>query len=140
MVTFMHGCAMLVVLLLSCGCGGSGQVPVAGRVLFEDGEPVQSGRIEFRSRSQSVRGTGELDAQGRFRLRTDDGTDGLPPGDYDAVVVQMVMVDKLALAEHDDHGRPLSRRYADYYTSGLEATVPPQGTTELELTVLTQQK
>lgn len=130
-----HAAATLAIFLVAlCGCSRSGQVPVAGRVVFDDGEPVRTGRIEFRGREQRVRATGSLDNEGFFRLQSDDGADGLPPGEYDVVVVQLVIVEKRSLAEHG-HGRQLPRRYADYYTSGLTASIPPQGATDLELVV-----
>lgn len=115
------------------GCGG-GRVPVAGRVVFDDGEPVRTGRVELRGRDQRVRAAGMLDSEGRFRLVTDDGRDGLPPGEYDAIVVQIVIVEHRSLEEHG-HGRPLSRRFADYFTSGLTVSVPDQGTADLEIVV-----
>ncbi len=126
--------SLALLLLLASGCGGSGHVPVAGRVLFDDGEAVRTGRIEFRARDQPVRGTGTIDAEGHFRLQTDDGKDGLPPGEYDAVIVQMVIVEQLSLAAHG-HGRQVPRRYSDYYTSGLAVEVPQDGTTALTLTL-----
>jgi len=115
------------------GCG-DGRVPVAGRVVFDDGEPVRTGRVELRGREKRVRAAGTLDSEGRFRLVTDDGRDGLPPGDYDAIVVQIVIVEHRSLDEHG-HGRSLSRRFADYYTSGLSVSVPDQGASDLEIVV-----
>ena len=123
--------AMLLATVV--GCGG-GRVPVGGRVVFDDGEPVRTGRVELRGRDQPVRAAGTLDPDGRFRLATDDGRDGLPPGEYDAIVVQMVIVEHRSLEEHG-HGRPLSRRFADYFTSGLTVSVPDQGTADLEIIV-----
>lgn len=133
-------------LSLASGCGGSGLVTVAGKVVFEDGEPVRTGRIEFRRSSPDSasaagstataqqRAVGVLDAEGRFRLRNDDGEDGCPPGDYDVVIVQLVSVEHRSLKSHN-HGRPLPRKYADYYTSGLKATVPEAGIEGLVLEV-----
>lgn len=80
------------------------------------------------------RAVGVLDAEGRFRLRNDDGEDGCPPGDYDVVIVQLVSVEHRSLKSHN-HGRPLPRKYADYYTSGLKATVPEAGIEGLVLEV-----
>lgn len=150
MVTLRHrilaGWFAAALLILASGCGGSGLVPVSGKVVFEDGEPVRTGRIEFRSSSPDSaaaaggtavaqqRAVGVLDADGRFRLRNDDGEDGCPPGDYDVVIVQLVSVEHRSLKSHN-HGRPLPRKYADYYTSGLKATVPEAGTQALVLEV-----
>ncbi len=141
----LAACFAVAILTLASGCG-SGLVPVTGKVVFEDGEPVRTGRIEFRKSSpesaaatQSVaaaqqRAVGLIDAEGRFRLRNDDGEDGCLPGDYDVVIVQLVSVEHRSLQSHN-HGRPLPRKYADYYTSGLKATVPETGVEGLVLEV-----
>ena len=120
----------LLALTLTTGCGGSGNVPASGRVLFSDQEPVRSGKVEVRSASSAARGIGTIDNEGYFSLKTDDQQDGVPPGDYDAVVVQFIVAEDLSVADHN-HGRPTPRRYADYYTSELRLTVPEDGTDKL---------
>ncbi|TVQ04356.1 MAG: carboxypeptidase regulatory-like domain-containing protein [Planctomycetaceae bacterium] len=121
-------------LLFLVGCGGPIRVPIEGNVRFSDGEPVRTGKIELRGREPGVRAAAVLDDEGRFALRTDDGALGLPPGDYDVAIVQIVLVEHRSLEEHG-HGRPLSRKYADYFTSGLTASVPESGIRDLVITV-----
>lgn len=64
--------------VLLCGCGPSRPttVPVSGTVLL-DGEPVESAAVIFSSVEGGRPATGITDAQGRFRLRTFDGNDGV---------------------------------------------------------------
>lgn len=126
--------ACLLLALSLAGCDNGVLVPVSGRVVFSDGQPLRSGKIEFRSPPLKARGAAVLDDQGRFTLTNGEGKPGLPPGDYEVVIVQVVMVEHLSLEAHD-HGRPLPRRYADYHTSGLRVSVPPQGTDQLTITV-----
>ncbi len=58
----------------------------------------------------------------RVRPRKHAGVHGLPAGDYEVVVVQLVLTDHLAASEHS-HGKTVPRRYADYYTSGLKVSL-----------------
>ena len=127
----------LLALALMTGCGGSGNVPASGRVLFSDQQPVRSGKVEVRSAGSAARGIGTIDNEGYFSLKTDDQRDGVPPGDYDAVVVQFIVAEDLSVADHN-HGRPVPRRYADYYTSELRLSVPENGTDKLLLEVKPQ--
>ncbi|MEM9587539.1 MAG: carboxypeptidase regulatory-like domain-containing protein [Planctomycetota bacterium] len=115
--TTMLACGLLA-LLLSCVTGCSSEVANTGLVRFRDGEPVQSGSIEFRSVASGETFASRIDQKGEFALADRDGASAFPPGDYEVVVVQMVLTEDLA-AEHHQHGRTVPRRYADYYTSGL---------------------
>lgn len=135
--TTAGGFIVLLGSLLITGCGGPTTYPVAGKVVFSDGEPVQNGKIEFRSVDGPARGMGDLSKKGSFRLRTLEGDEGLPAGDYDVVVLQIIMTEDLSLAAHD-HGRPVPPRYADYFTSGLRATVE-EGTSE-DITITIEPK
>lgn len=89
-----------------------------GVVRFTDGEPVRSGSIEFRSLDNGDRFAGRITDDGRFDLYDSNARAAFPPGDYEVVVVQIVVTEHLA-AELHQHGRTVPRRYADYYTSGL---------------------
>ncbi|MGB7329091.1 MAG: carboxypeptidase regulatory-like domain-containing protein [Rubripirellula sp.] len=105
---------------LLCGCSN----PAGnhdGVVAFDDGTPVQSGSIEFRSLADGSRYASRIASDGSFSLTDQDGEPACPPGDYEVVVVQIVVTEDLAAEDHQ-HGRTVPRRYADYYTSGLRAT------------------
>ena len=111
----------LVVIAVAIGCD-SAIGPTSGRVHFSDGSPVQSGSIEFRSLDDKKRYASTISQDGTFRPEDREGNSGLPPGDYEVVVVQMVLTEDLA-AELHNHGNTVPRRYADYYTSGLRTEV-----------------
>lgn len=122
-----------VLLFLFIGCSDS-QPPPTGLVRFDDGEPVQSGSIELRSLSTGDRYAGRIDTDGRFALQNEEGGNDLPVGEYEAVVVQIVLTEDLAADQHR-HGRTVPRRYADYYTSGLKVTNDPQRSGPLTITL-----
>ncbi|EMI20679.1 hypothetical protein RMSM_02397 [Rhodopirellula maiorica SM1] len=101
---------------------------------FSDNSPVQSGSVEFRSLADGSRYASRIAGDGSFTLTNLDGDVGCPPGDYEVVVVQIVLTEDLA-AETHQHGRTVPRRYADYYTSGLRATNPEDSDTLLTITL-----
>jgi hypothetical protein len=113
------------------GCSGPSGIS-EGVVRFEDGEPVQSGSVELRSLGGGDRYAGKIDAAGRFTLTDEQGRKRCPPGDYEAVVVQIVWTEDLALDQHQ-HGRTVPRRFADYYTSDLKVTVKEDQTSPVEI-------
>jgi len=106
------------VLVAALGCSPAGPPP-RGTVLFDDGQPVQSGSIEFRSLSNGKRFAGRIASDGSFDLEDQSGDASFPPGDYEVVVVQIVSTEDLAADAHQ-HGRTVPRKYADYYTSDLK--------------------
>ena len=125
---------VLALCISTIGCGGPTIYPVAGNVVFSDGEVVQNGKIEFRSTEGPWRAMGDLDTKGRFRLRTMEGDDGLPAGTYDVVVLQIIMTEDLSISQHN-HGRPVPARYADYFTSGLRTTVSADNSEAITITI-----
>ena len=110
-------------VLFTTGCGGP-VGPTTGVVHFEDGTPVKSGSVELRRLSDKERFSSRIAPDGTFRPADKDSNVGLPPGNYDAVVVQIVLTEDLAAEDHT-HGRTVPRRYADYYTSDLKVQVNP---------------
>lgn len=121
-------------LALLLGCGGPDSLPVEGTVVFNDGEPVRTGRIEYNAVSGPFRAMGEIDDAGRFELITAEGDKGLPAGEYEIIVVQLVITEDLSLADHD-HGRAVPRKYADYSTSGLRTVISEANSTQQEVVV-----
>ena len=124
---------MLLSLCLAPGCSGP-TTSSAGHVVFSSGEPVQSGSIEFRSLESGNRYSSRLDEQGRFELADADGRVGIAPGEYEVVVVQIVLTEDLALDKHS-HGKTVPRRYADYYTSDVRAAIVENSTKPIRVVV-----
>ncbi len=110
------------------GCGGP-VGPTSGVVRFDDGTPVQAGSIELRRTTDQQRFSSRISPNGTFEPVSQDGDLGLPPGQYDVVVVQ-----DLAIEDHT-HGKTVPRRYADYYTSGLKVEVTEGQTTPVEVVI-----
>lgn len=122
-------------LICTCnGCGGPVLLPVSGRVVFSDGEAVRTGRIEYSSTTSPARAMGVIDDSGQFELVTPDGYKGLPAGEYDVIVVQLVITEDLSLADHD-HGRSVPIKYADYTSSDLTATISEENASSQEIVV-----
>ena len=120
-------------VLFTTGCGGP-VGPTTGVVHFEDGTPVKSGSVELRRLSDKERFSSRIAPDGTFRPADKDSNVGLPPGNYDAVVVQIVLTEDLAAEDHT-HGRTVPRRYADYYTSDLKVQVNPDQVTPVMIVI-----
>lgn len=121
----------LIVLVMGCS---SQALPNAGKVSFDDGEPVRSGSIEFRAISDGMRYSSRIGRGGEFQLTDADGEKGISPGDYEVIVLQIVLTEDLAMEQHQ-HGHTVPRRYADYYTSDLRCTVAENQTGPIEVVV-----
>jgi len=107
----------LGIILTVFGCARSGPPP-RGIVRFDDGQPIQSGSVEFRSLDTGQRFAGRISSDGSFQLEDQNAVSAFPPGDYEVVVVQIVLTEDLAAEDHQ-HGRTVPRQYADYHTSNL---------------------
>lgn len=83
---FLFGVALSV---LPLGCGGSGGTvnvgtlyPVTGKVILPGGKPLSTGRVEFVPVKGGPSIFGDLESDGSFKLKTGDGQEGAPSGDY----------------------------------------------------------
>lgn len=132
----MRGWYPLLLTMVVVGCGGASG-PTSGWVHFEDGSPVKAGSIELRRLSDGERFASRIAADGTFQPANQDGEIGLPPGAYEAVVVQIVLTEDLALEAHT-HGGTVPRRYADYYTSGLRVEVAEGQQQRVEIRLLSK--
>ncbi len=108
--------------------------PVAGRVVFPDGAPVQIGSVEFKSREHGVQARGEIDTEGRFTLSTFRQGDGAVAGHHACVVVQFIMVEDIANFQPSTEG-VVDPRFGSYATSGLECEVLATDKNQVTLTV-----
>lgn len=125
---------MLGLALLCLGCSSGDLVPGAGTVSFDDGEPVRAGSIEFRATSDGTRFSSRIGPKGDFTLSDADGKPGIKAGDYDVIVLQIVLTEDLAIEDHR-HGHTVPRRYADYYTSDLSYSVGARNTEPIKIVV-----
>jgi len=127
---------LLAILIAAVGCSGNEDVG-KGVVRFTDGEVVESGSVEFRSLASGDRFASRIDSSGRFKLVDQEGRVGIPDGDYEVVVVQIVLTEDLAADMHS-HGRSVPRRYADYYSSDLRVTIKAESPLPIELVLSTE--
>ncbi|MFO0811045.1 MAG: carboxypeptidase-like regulatory domain-containing protein [Gemmataceae bacterium] len=117
--TPFHWTAILALTVALVGCaGGKRLYPVEGTVLFDDGKPATSlakGTVSLESIEDKSNASGQIQADGTFRIRSPLGQDGVPAGTYRVVVLP---------PEGADRNRPpVDRRYGRYETSGIEITV-----------------
>lgn len=124
---------LTITIFAVAGCGGP-IGPTAGVVKFDDGTPVTSGSIEFRSLTDKQRYASRIAPDGSFHPTNRNGTMGLPAGSYEIVVVQIVLTEDLAKEKHT-HGNTVPRRYADYYTTGLKTDISPGQLEPVEIVV-----
>ena len=68
----------LLILALCVGCGKN--VPLKGKVLDEDGNPITAGTVNFVSDKGLSRA--KIQPDGSYTVGTLKETDGLPPGKY----------------------------------------------------------
>lgn len=112
---------MLVPAMLLSGCARVEEpktYPVRGRVTYR-GRPVTGGLILLVPQEQGHAATGELQADGTFRLTTFRRHDGAVPGKY-RVAVQVFPTESAGLpgAEFGGKRPPIPQKYFDPATSG----------------------
>jgi len=119
-----------------CGTQQPATYPVHGKVVFADGSPLRGGTVEFRanhSSGQTIIASGIVAEDGTFQLTTFENQDGAVAGTH-----QVIVRPKRSAASAEKFGpaEPLAvdRRFFNYKTSGLEATVT-EGDNEIELRV-----
>jgi hypothetical protein len=123
-----------LLLLPGCGDGFPQRYPVRGTVRFADGSPVKTGTIELGGNGSRWTASGEIQRDGSFVLTTVDRGDGAVPGEYRAVIRQMILAYLPAEGGHD-HGKLVPDRYRDYKTSGLRVVVQAGENPPLEITI-----
>jgi len=69
-----------LLLVAAAGCGGSGFVPVSGKVTYSDGSPLTKGRVNFQSETSNAFGV--IGTDGSYTLTSVEEGDGAPPGTY----------------------------------------------------------
>jgi len=114
------------------GCGDPSTAagplyPVKGKVLLADGKPLTTGRVEFLPVKGGMPAAGDIGSDGSFSLKTGDGREGAPAGDY------RVRIEPKTLAAKKQ-GKPASFPFPAKYVdedgyTGLTATVLAEPTT-----------
>lgn len=115
--------------------------PVVGRVTFSDGEPVNSGTVEFLSAEHDLNARGKIKSDGSYVLSTFRPNDGAVAGRHRIIVVQHIIVETARPVKHGGSGhahkphRVVDRRYASYRNSTLSSLVSDRGSNVIDLEV-----
>lgn len=156
-VTYRAGFVAILLFAAAVGCGPRVvRYPVAGIVTL-DGQPVKGASVTFMPRGKGRPGIGETGAEGRFTMKDAGMHDGLPPGDYDVLVMLALWskskTTKIPIGPPDENGNPtdlvevvdvppyvtkwiVPERYSDLTSSGLSASIT-KPVHDLELTLTT---
>jgi len=120
---------LLALFLLSLiGCGGSGLVPVTGKVTL-DGKPLTSGNVAFHPSGTTPAAYGTIQSDGTYVALTGTGK-GMMPGAYRITVEAFGEIPKTGFQEAETVPPSLvPEKYRVPTTSGLEYTVPADGGT-----------
>lgn len=118
-------CVGLAATVLA-GCGPAVRtVPAGGQVLI-DGSPLKTGFVRFVS-ADGHTATGQLDADGKFRLTTFTDNDGVVPGQQSVEIIAIEA--QGATTKH-----LIPKKYAAVETSGLSLSVEkPANDLKIEL-------
>lgn len=117
--------ALLLAPLAGCG-GGPAVTPVEGTVAFTSKKPTGNLLLQFHptgpTTGKPTSGSAVTDEAGKFRVKGDDGRDGLPPGKYVVTVID----NNLNTEDEPDGKRrnPVVNRVGQKYTSADEKTNP----------------
>ncbi|MDR0336561.1 MAG: hypothetical protein LBI18_05670 [Planctomycetaceae bacterium] len=93
---------LLFGVIVFSGCGN--YLAVKGKVVFEDGTPLECGTIIFQSESHYARGT--IRTGGNFVIGSDKEQDGVPSGHYKVFITgaQTIQPDFVPKPGKDDVG------------------------------------
>lgn len=105
----------LCVFLVGCGKN----IQFGGKVTFEDGKPLPTGKVIFST--DSFQADGRIGPDGSYRLGSLKKDDGLPPGNYKVYI-------RGASDITDDGETPLiDGKFADYKTTPLSCEIKRGG-------------
>ena len=132
-ITGLLGCFLIV-----AGCGSD--VKVTGKVTFEDGQPLTTGRVCFQS--EKLFADGPLQKDGTYTLGSLGENTGLPKGKYQVFIAgaetppQPVIVGgQVNLLGRFIPGKPLiHQKFTDRMTSGLTCEVKGRTVYDIQVT------
>jgi hypothetical protein len=122
-------------LAAASGCGqGAGQggtaYPVKGQVLLANGKPLTGGRVIFLPKEPAgMTAVGDVGSDGTFALKTADGREGAPAGEYNIRVEPSASLLPKTVGRLDPKALPFAQIYMDEDgNTGLTATVKAEPT------------
>ncbi|MCA9127016.1 MAG: carboxypeptidase regulatory-like domain-containing protein [Planctomycetales bacterium] len=149
-------CALWFGCLVSlCGCGETDNLPrtvKAEGIVLLDGSPIDGASIVFAETAGEYYARGFSDDSGRFSLDAFESKRGAVPGSYKVTVSKTVTVENSvnqkqlkSMAEDAEHAatggedanvswvNDLPPKYANFTTSGIEVTIPEDGTEQIKI-------
>jgi hypothetical protein len=119
----------LVFVAMVAGCGRSEHAAVSGTLLRRGGTPLVGARIVATSKETGKSAYSTTDDAGHFELGVGENGDGIPPGNYDVIIVEN--------RGDPDNRRPpaIAAKYGDARTSGLQVSVEAGETKQLNITL-----
>ena len=130
---------LLLPLVALAGCSRSGPplptaVPVKGRVLLPDGQPLRQARVMFNPTGiPAIEAFADLDANGAFSLQTYRPDDGAVPGEYKVTISPYDYKSRTGSPTPTPGAGRIPRRYLDAGSTDVTVKVEPAGNTGLEI-------
>jgi hypothetical protein len=112
--------ALALAGLLVVGCSSSGNYPVSGKVVDQQGQPIAGlagSEIYFSQPSTNTSSVGEIAADGSFTMYTQRPGDGVPPGDY------QVYIPRRRIDPEREAPQSIEAKFEKPESSGLQVTV-----------------
>ncbi len=105
-------------IVSASGCGGQHDAAVSG-VAYLDDQPLSNGMVTFHPTGGGAAAYGQIDASGRYELRTGDAS-GLKPGEYRVTVMATEPVVEAGPGQAPAIPRPITPdRYRDFATTDI---------------------
>jgi hypothetical protein len=124
----MRWIGLLMLALLTAGCGAATEKAdaTARGTVTVDGKPLTGGTVLFTPTGEGQGGSGLIESDGTFELRTSASKSGIDPGEYDVVIMP---TDDMLDAED---GVPIPPKYSDMENPVLRETVTKEGPNEFK--------
>lgn len=129
-INFLPSLILCCGFVLLAGCGGEKDWGFVEGTVKVNGEVFGPGLISFKPQDSKARGggIGEINAEGRFMVRSSGKKEGLAAGEYlIAISEKMIEGDEEAVKEKPRNKIPA--KYRRTSTSGLTRTVKPESQT-----------
>ena len=119
----------IALLFFVTGCGG-GKIQLGGTVTFEDDTPLSKGSVVFST--DTYKGGGNIDSNGKYVVGSIDVKDGLPKGTYKVFIsgaTEEITV-RGSLSEYS----LIDPKYASYNSTPLTCEIPaPKNTFDIKV-------
>lgn len=123
-------------LLLAPGCGGGGggqvrneKMSKASGVVTLNGKPLDTGIVNFSNPYNGFSASGNIELAGKFAITL------IPAGDYRVSINPPMPKEAGDPTSTSEAAVSIPAKYQNAETSGFQATVPPEGVTNLKFEI-----